>query len=1202
MGPHLRSTCVVVAVVSLSATAVPAWALVGSATPRSGGDHALAQVGLVLQGGEADAAGFAVAAGDLDGDGVDDVAVAAPCHAAGGPGSGAVHVVYGPVEGDRLLADADATLIGDEDGDFLGEGLDVVDLDGDGDDELLIGAPGPFVGAGPLAAGCFETPVQPGRNRPGQAYVVDGGSRLSGTVDVGSAARAVITGLTPTDFVGISVGGVGDVDGDGHQDLLVGGNGPGAPPVGGGSAYLFTGPLDDDRHVAEARAQLFGERPADLAGARVDGADVDGDGRSDLLIAAPGNAVPPANPGRVHLYYQPPSGAHSLATSDAILEGTTADDFTGQGLAVGDLLDGPAADVAIGAPGVDAVHLIAGGERLVGAVGLADVSSVRLERADGQQFGRALAIADLGGGSRAALVVGHPASAIADDGGGITVVDAPRGQQRWADATRSYTGEQGDDAGFSLATADVDGDGVDDIIVGAPNVSGAYAGKAYVVPGGAAQPAADRGGHDATDAPPAHAAGPDGVRAALPVTGAPPSFTGALLVATSIALRGLQTRPRRRLASRPRGHPTKRRAVFVVLALALPVLTGAVLDQPSPDRLGRSFDTPPCTEPDPCDYVWEGASLAPFELAYVEEVEVRSHDGTMLHGWLAFPDLPDGVTDAPVALHSSPYLGACPVVPCPGPGSEEFWADEPGPGPTRTWGVAPIELVRQGYVAAFFDVRGTGGSGGCFDFFSPELQRDQEALVDWLASPSQGWSNGRVGMGGNSAPAFTALAGAVQAPDGLKAIAVAGVVTHLYTNRFTPQGAIQNFRGYLALGPMLAAATLPPHLGNGHEALDEFGHLPARLCPEEGPHSITGDPTDGFRDDRDETYYEERNLLPRLGDITAATLLAHGFDDFGSQYEDSLVSALVDAPLWQITGQWAHGPPFAEEPALTPEWIRDNWRTTLFGWLGYWLQGVGDVPPDRVDYQDGTGRWHRSGTWPPANAREEVLYLAGDRVGGTAGDGDRTFVATAHPGNDYRSAQDGGVPAYWWSATCRQRLSDALGEFGVAYVGEPLTDGVLVAGNPFAYLRLSSTQEGGIVGVTVARLPAGSTCEDPAAELVPLTSGSADLRFHTGSYQGTAFPTGPDARTHVRVDLIDIAEQLHPGDRLVVLLHGSEDPVLGYYQPSPYSPRITVHADGGATASHVVLPLANGTLRGDRPSLRYPPRPFDPTPHGRDGD
>lgn len=576
MGPHLRPTCaarhvgpvritsvvpdvaarsrsrpwwlaVAAAVVSLAATIVPASALVGAATDSSDGDHSLSHVGFLLQGGEADAAGFAVAAGDLDGDGVDDVVVAAPCHAAGGPGSGAVHVVYGPVEGDRLLADADATIIGDGDGDFLGEGLDVVDLDGDGDDELLIGAPGPFVGAGPLAAGCFETPVQPGRNRPGRAYVVDGGSRRSGTVDARSAAHAVITGLTPLDFVGISIGGVGDVDGDGHQDLLVGGNGPGAPPVGGGSAYLFTGPLDADRHVAEARARLLGARPADLAGAGVDGADVDGDGRSDLLIAAPGNAVPPANPGRVHLYYEPPSGAHSLATSDAILEGTTGDDFTGQGLAVGDLLDGPTVDLAIGAPGVDAVHLIAGGERLAGAVGVADVGSVRLEGADGQQFGHALAIADRGGGSRAALVVGHPASGIADDGGGITVVDPPRGQQRWADVTRSYTGEQGGDAGFSLATADVDGDGVDDIIVGAPNVSGAYAGKAYVVPGGASRPAADRRGHDGTDAPPARAAGPDGDGGALPVTGGPSSFTGASLVAISIALRGLQTRSHRRL-------------------------------------------------------------------------------------------------------------------------------------------------------------------------------------------------------------------------------------------------------------------------------------------------------------------------------------------------------------------------------------------------------------------------------------------------------------------------------------------------------------------------------------------------------------------------------------------------------------------------------------------------------------------------------
>lgn len=144
---------------------------------------------------------------------------------------------------------------------------------------------------------------------------------------------------------------------------------------------------------------------------------------------------------------------------------------------------------------------------------------------------------------------------------------------------------------------------------------------------------------------------------------------------------------------------------------------------------------------------------------------------------------------AAVALHSSPYNGFCHPLArecVPGPGNPAFWDDDPSPGVVRTWGVAPIDLVRRGYVAAFFDVRGTGGSEGCLDWGSPDEQRDQAVLVDWLAD--QPWSNGRIGMGGNSYPGTTAWQAAIQAPAGLKTIVTAGVITDWHTWFHSPQG------------------------------------------------------------------------------------------------------------------------------------------------------------------------------------------------------------------------------------------------------------------------------------------------------------------------------------------------------------------------------------------------------------------------------
>ncbi len=84
----------------------------------------------------ADAAAFALTPGDFDGDGVGDLAVGAPCDASGGAGTGAVYVLYGPITPGRSLGEADGKLLGGRRGDFAGETLAAVDLDGDGDDEL----------------------------------------------------------------------------------------------------------------------------------------------------------------------------------------------------------------------------------------------------------------------------------------------------------------------------------------------------------------------------------------------------------------------------------------------------------------------------------------------------------------------------------------------------------------------------------------------------------------------------------------------------------------------------------------------------------------------------------------------------------------------------------------------------------------------------------------------------------------------------------------------------------------------------------------------------------------------------------------------------------------------------------------------------------------------------------------------------------
>jgi hypothetical protein len=94
-----------------------------------------------LVGAQADdGAGWSIATGDVDGEGVEALVVGAAGADTGGPAAGAVYVVRGPVAGTMQLAKADATIVGENDGDNAGYSLVTGDVGGDGYTDLLIGA------------------------------------------------------------------------------------------------------------------------------------------------------------------------------------------------------------------------------------------------------------------------------------------------------------------------------------------------------------------------------------------------------------------------------------------------------------------------------------------------------------------------------------------------------------------------------------------------------------------------------------------------------------------------------------------------------------------------------------------------------------------------------------------------------------------------------------------------------------------------------------------------------------------------------------------------------------------------------------------------------------------------------------------------------------------------------------------------------
>ena len=306
------------------------------------------------------------APGDLTGDGIADLAVGRP----NADPQGGAWIIAGPISGVHDVTDAVASVQGR--GEALLAGWSIAgpgDVTGDGVADLLVGDP--YDDTSDWEAGA--------------AWIVPGGA-LDGDTALSSIGVS-LRGESASDYSGGQVAGLGDIDGDGLGDILVGRPERWMSSGGSDDLYVVLGSevlaAPDTMSLADADVRLTGAWLARRGG------DLDGDGRDDVAVGEPFGTAWDPDRGGVFLFLgreRWPDQVDGATDADEILlgedpwaAGSTGEDLAGWDIAgLGDVDEDGVGDLLVAAPEAETVYVVLGRPRWSGSSLLADIADGRI--------------------------------------------------------------------------------------------------------------------------------------------------------------------------------------------------------------------------------------------------------------------------------------------------------------------------------------------------------------------------------------------------------------------------------------------------------------------------------------------------------------------------------------------------------------------------------------------------------------------------------------------------------------------------------------------------------------------------------------------------------------------------------------------------------------------------------------------------------